>query len=216
MYSYTWKLMKKNNFFKETLKNNSEAQLKIWIARPCWANWELMVEMWIVTYVLLECFIEIIKKTQKSGCNCPVPCNRIEYEPSLSYAQLSQNNIESLIITSPTKKSQLETKFHTAKENKQRVVTSIANEDTTNYNNLITISNKIEQLINDNSAMMVAANFTTNLKILDFKTASFLKKDMNTIKQQGNLRITNIAMTSSKHIVVHVQVLILNSVTHIP
>ena len=30
-------------------------------------------------------------------CNCSVPCMRVYYEPSLSYAQLSSNNIERLI-----------------------------------------------------------------------------------------------------------------------
>ena len=52
----------------------------------------------------------ISKKTR--DCNCPVPCRRVRYDPSLSYAQLSHINVERFIVTSAEKRNQLEVMLH--------------------------------------------------------------------------------------------------------
>ena len=49
------------------------------------------------------------KLSQQSGeCECLVPCERVRYEPNLSYAQLSQINLERLIIDSDEKAQRIE------------------------------------------------------------------------------------------------------------
>ena len=45
---------------------------------------------------------------QSRNCSCPVPCERVRYEPSLSYAQLSEINVVRLIAASDEKKNQLQ------------------------------------------------------------------------------------------------------------
>ncbi len=42
------------------------------------------------------------------NCTCLVPCRRVRYEPSLSYAQLSHINVERFIVTSEQKRRKLE------------------------------------------------------------------------------------------------------------
>ncbi|ELT88608.1 hypothetical protein CAPTEDRAFT_218094 [Capitella teleta] len=64
-------------------------------------------------------------------CDCPVPCTRTMYDPRLSYAQISRNNIERLAKGSSQETSELMTKFHSAREVQERVVKvkSDANEE---------------------------------------------------------------------------------------
>ena len=62
-------------------------------------------------------------------CACLVPCKRVRYEPNLSYAQLSQRNVERLIITSPEQKTELQSRFLNATEMSQRVVKETADKD---------------------------------------------------------------------------------------
>ena len=46
-----------------------------------------------------------------SACDCGVPCEMHTYEPTMSYAQLSQFNIERMVLVDP--------------ENRQRYATSL-------------------------------------------------------------------------------------------
>ena len=50
---------------------------------------------------------------QSRNCSCAVPCERVRYEPSLSYAQLSEINVVRLVADSDEKKTQLQVpKWH--------------------------------------------------------------------------------------------------------
>ena len=39
-----------------------------------------------------------------SACDCGVPCEMHTYEPTMSYAQLSQFNIERMVLVDPAKR----------------------------------------------------------------------------------------------------------------
>ena len=41
------------------------------------------------------------------GQDCPVPCDRVLYEASLSYAQLSKFNIDSFVLRPKTNRSEM-------------------------------------------------------------------------------------------------------------
>ena len=45
--------------------------------------------------------------SEKSDCKCRVPCKRILYKSSLSYAQLSRLNVERFVIRDPENKQRL-------------------------------------------------------------------------------------------------------------
>ena len=47
---------------------------------------------------------------ESTNCTCPVPCERVRYEPSLSYAQLSRINVERYVVRDEEKRKQLEVK----------------------------------------------------------------------------------------------------------
>ena len=83
------------------------------------------------------------------SCTCLVPCKRVRYEPNLSYAQLSQRNVERLIITTPEQKTKLQSRFEYAAEMSQRVVET-ADKDNLTLTTLLEcmrlLVNSLEQL----------------------------------------------------------------------
>ncbi len=50
-------------------------------------------------------------QTTEDTCNCTEPCRQIEYSHSLSYAELSDVNVENYVINGPEKKVQLQVPF---------------------------------------------------------------------------------------------------------
>ncbi|ELU15723.1 hypothetical protein CAPTEDRAFT_201141 [Capitella teleta] len=68
-------------------------------------------------------------RSEQPNCNCPVPCDQINYEPSLSYAQLSQFNVDRLVLTNYTRRTRVKKQFKFAKEITQRVDATIVQLD---------------------------------------------------------------------------------------
>ena len=63
------------------------------------------INYFVITSVI---FIpEQIYKTE-SNCTCTVPCERIVYEPKLSYAQLSHFNVKTFVAGSSNQQEKLE------------------------------------------------------------------------------------------------------------
>ena len=50
-----------------------------------------------------------------------VPCHRVNYEPSLSYAQLSQFNMDHIVLKDPEQRDKVFDSFLLAREISQRV-----------------------------------------------------------------------------------------------
>ena len=67
-----------------------------------------------------------LQKAEKR-CACSVPCKRIKYEASLSYAQLSQLNMERIVLRDPEQKAKVKDTFLLAREYSQRVNLDQAN-----------------------------------------------------------------------------------------
>ena len=47
-----------------------------------------------------------------SACDCGVPCEMHTYEPTMSYAQLSQFNIERMVLVDPENRQRYATSLH--------------------------------------------------------------------------------------------------------
>ena len=62
-------------------------------------------------------------------CVCSVPCERVMYEPSLSYFQLSTFNVKKLLLPDPGSQTRVLDKFVKARETAQRVIPDIVSED---------------------------------------------------------------------------------------
>ena len=81
---------------------------------------------------------------------CDIPCHRTEYEPTLSYSQLSKFNIERVALRGhPAKRRQkIEKKFFKARETNQRVVPSIISSDTKAMSHLIAATGILSEFLN--------------------------------------------------------------------
>ena len=83
---------------------------------------------------------------RQSECNCKVKCERFEYKPSLSYAQLSKFNIDRMVLNDPERRAAVNAKFLRAREISQRVILDVAEEDRVK---LLDIKEKLEILWED-------------------------------------------------------------------
>ena len=77
---------------------------------------------------------------EQSSCECKVPCEQTNYEPSLSYAQLSKFNIDRMVLNDPVRRANVNNKFLRARELSQRVIKDVADGDRVK---LIDIKNKL-------------------------------------------------------------------------
>ncbi len=156
----------------------------------CW--WNFFQEITFCLHILEKL------SRQQVPCKCLVPCDRVRYEPSLSYAQLSDINIERLIIDSDKKRKELQviqkidlpcafssnfcficssilehflvhtctvktyqmalflfqTKFHSAMEISQRVVTETAEKDRIQILHLVQDAIHLDNTLNASYTIM--------------------------------------------------------------
>ncbi len=73
-------------------------------------------------------FAEKIRE-MNSDYNCTMPCQNIIYEPSLSYAVLSEFNIDRVVLTDPARHKAVKEQVELSVETQQRVVNKIREED---------------------------------------------------------------------------------------
>ncbi len=64
-----------------------------------------------------------------NDCNCTMTCHKVLYEPSLSYAMLSEFNIDQVALTDPARKKAVKEQMEVAMETQQRVVVDIRDQD---------------------------------------------------------------------------------------
>ena len=76
-------------------------------------------------------------------------CARTLFESSLSYAELSEFNIDQVVLTDKTKKETVTEKFENAMETQQRVVESVKNTDNRLMQNFLTISTDLITALNN-------------------------------------------------------------------
>ena len=62
-------------------------------------------------------------------CGCTVPCERVFYHPSLSYAQLSTFNVEELVIGSDSRKKLIQSSFESSVDVSHSVVRTLVTEE---------------------------------------------------------------------------------------
>ena len=96
-------------------------------------------------------------KSQRDGtCVCNAPCERVLYEPSLSYAQISTFNVRKMVL--PRKQSQVRVfgKFMKARETLQRVSPDIIQEDNRLISKLITVMTTFIPRLNDSESVLIS------------------------------------------------------------
>ena len=94
-----------------------------------------------------EFFFSDALQHQENDCNCSITCERTLYEPGLSYAELSEFNIDQVALTSETKKALVREKFEHAAETQQRVVESIRESDKELMNTFLMMASKLNEAI---------------------------------------------------------------------
>ena len=92
--------------------------------------------------------------TGPSDCECPVPCDRTVFKPSLSYAQLSQFNIERLALADEKREAEIRQKFLTARETSQRVISHIAQTDDLQIETILSYMSNIDDIFKLSFHMM--------------------------------------------------------------
>ena len=78
-----------------------------------------------------------MQKLKPKSDTCIQPCNITVYEPSLSYAELSTTNIDTMVLTDNFKSKLVAQQYSYALETLQRTVQEIVWEDTTILQNII-------------------------------------------------------------------------------
>ena len=115
---------------------------------------------------------EVIQQ-QKNDCNCSVTCDRTLFEPTLSYAMLSEFNIDQVALTTEAKKEVVRVKFETAMETQQRVVDTIKDSDERIMKRLVDTASNIALALNET---YTACTNTTTLSEL-YKIPDVLTED---------------------------------------
>ena len=82
----------------------------------------------------------------QSTCPCKQLCHYVQYEPSLSYAQLSKFNIDRMVLNDPQRRDLVHEKFLAATELSQRKVAEVAEADEVN---LLEIQRLVNTLLDD-------------------------------------------------------------------
>ena len=94
------------------------------------------------------------------GANCSVPCHRVLYDPSLSYSQLSKNNIERAIFgaSDPTERiAEIQSTFLESKETTSRYVKSIYQRDSQIFADVAEQTRALVSLLNSSSRIMASS-----------------------------------------------------------
>ncbi len=105
-------------------------------------------------------------REQNNDCNCSMTCNRTDFEPTLSYAQLSEFNIDQVALTTDVKKLAVKGKFEFATEKQQRVVEAILNSDTDKMESLIHTATELITTLN--TVLNTSMNTTTLAQLYKF------------------------------------------------
>ena len=84
-----------------------------------------------------------------SDCNCPIPCNRILFEPSLSYAALSEFNIDQVALTDTKTREAVRQRFLNTVETQQRVLKTIKETDNVTMTEIINTGDSLISSVTD-------------------------------------------------------------------
>ena len=117
-------------------------------------------------------FLEVLED-QENDCNCRITCDRTQYEPSLSYAELSEFNIDQVALTTSAKKEAVREKFEAAIETQQRVVESVRTSDEALMQTFLKLAEDLYEAMN--STLALASD--TNLLSARYKFPNILDDD---------------------------------------
>ena len=90
---------------------------------------------------------------QENSCNCSITCERTQYEPGLSYAELSEFNIDQVALTDSATKEAVREKFEGAIETQQRVVESVRNSDEVLMKTFLNLAGDLFEAMNSTLAL---------------------------------------------------------------
>ena len=110
---------------------------------------------------------------QETNCNCSITCERTQYDPSLSYAELSEFNIDQVALTDSVTKEAVREKFEDAIETQQRVVESVREADETLMKTFLNLADELFEAMN--STLALASD--TTLLSTRYKFPNILDED---------------------------------------
>ena len=112
-------------------------------------------------------------------CDCPSPCVRTLFEPSLSFATLAESNIDQVARKTPIRKNYVREQFLYAMETQQRVFTSVKESDSVTMNRLLTTAAALESPMNEiTSSTANRRTFAETYQWLMFSLIGLLRPKM--------------------------------------
>ena len=103
-------------------------------------------------------FFSELLEDQENSCNCSITCERTQYEPGLSYAELSEFNIDQVALIDSATKEAVREKFEDAIETQQRVVESVRNSDEVLMKTFLNLAGELFKAMN--STLTLASDIT--------------------------------------------------------
>ena len=108
-------------------------------------------------------------------CNCPSPCVRTIFEPSLSFSTLAESNIDQVALKTLARKNYVRERFLYAMETQQRVFTSIKESDSVTMKRLLTTTASLESSMNEiYSSGVNRRTFAETYQMVDILSNRFL------------------------------------------
>ncbi len=90
-----------------------------------------------------------LQRENANECNCSLPCQRTLFEPRLSYAMLSEFNIDQIALTDPSRKLAVKAQFEKSTETQQRVVQDIKVADERVLEKIVGVGNSLASALNE-------------------------------------------------------------------
>ena len=107
-------------------------------------------------------FFSEVLEDKENDCNCSITCDRTQYEPGLSYAELSEFNIDQVTLTTSAKKEAVREKFEAAIETQQRVVESVRRTDEALMQTFLKLAEDLYEAMN--STLTLASDIKSTVR----------------------------------------------------
>jgi hypothetical protein len=101
---------------------------------------------------------ELFTREDRS-CSCEIPCDRITYQPELSYAHLSKLNLNKISLNDVKKRNTVRETFENAREVSQRVNDVIAAKDDYLVNSVLKASIEYAKDLDHSEKVFTTYNF---------------------------------------------------------
>ena len=107
-------------------------------------------------------------KLRDNTGNCGVPCQRVSYHPSLSYARLSKFNVDKIALKDKEQRESTRQTFLSAREVSQRVIQDIREADEKHIRTIMGHLSGLQIIVNEYDTILEnSTDFAESLKMVD-------------------------------------------------